>query len=278
VGLDIFVGPLTRYYLGDWESIIQQAARESGQQMEVVRFEEAGGSGAENQQAARSVWPAEVLQAAREAGFEVTADPVDQPTDGGDAVPEPALVRANVLEWRQVLNRQLAAEMSEALDWDESDAAPHFTDKPDWSAYSALQLLAVCADYSDAPLPERLPDDLDEHAAWSRASAEDFAASPYPHLLLPELWLPGDFEFVFRVPEPGSEEPIAIGSSGALFRQLNALNERTLWATPGDLARWSQDGAGSRDKALVLARFGLAVMMRLTEQAMSNRLPMRLDY
>jgi len=37
VGLDVFVGSLTRYYSGDWELIAQQAAKEMGLNLEVIR-------------------------------------------------------------------------------------------------------------------------------------------------------------------------------------------------------------------------------------------------
>ena len=37
VGLDIYVGSLTRYYVGDWELVAQKAAREMGLQLTVVR-------------------------------------------------------------------------------------------------------------------------------------------------------------------------------------------------------------------------------------------------
>ena len=37
MGLDIYVGTLTRYYAQEWESIAQQAAREMGVQFEMIR-------------------------------------------------------------------------------------------------------------------------------------------------------------------------------------------------------------------------------------------------
>ncbi len=37
MGLDVYVGPLSRYYGGDWETVIQQAAREGGFEVEVIR-------------------------------------------------------------------------------------------------------------------------------------------------------------------------------------------------------------------------------------------------
>ena len=37
MGLDIYVGSLTRYYAREWESIAQQAAREMGVEFQVIR-------------------------------------------------------------------------------------------------------------------------------------------------------------------------------------------------------------------------------------------------
>jgi hypothetical protein len=37
MGLDIYVGSLTRYYARDWETVVQKHARESGIKLTVVR-------------------------------------------------------------------------------------------------------------------------------------------------------------------------------------------------------------------------------------------------
>jgi hypothetical protein len=37
MGLDVYVGPLTRYHLGDWETIVQQSARREGDEVQVIR-------------------------------------------------------------------------------------------------------------------------------------------------------------------------------------------------------------------------------------------------
>jgi hypothetical protein len=37
MGLDVYVGPLSRYYTGQWETIIQQYARQTGMEVRVVR-------------------------------------------------------------------------------------------------------------------------------------------------------------------------------------------------------------------------------------------------
>lgn len=39
MGLDLYTGPLTRYYLGDWQTIVQQLAAQMGYDVQVVRPE-----------------------------------------------------------------------------------------------------------------------------------------------------------------------------------------------------------------------------------------------
>lgn len=43
MGLDVYVGSLTRYYSGDWESVVEQAAREQGLDFHVLRVAEPAG-------------------------------------------------------------------------------------------------------------------------------------------------------------------------------------------------------------------------------------------
>ena len=37
MGLDVYFGPLTRYYAGNWETILQQVEQESGVPVRVIR-------------------------------------------------------------------------------------------------------------------------------------------------------------------------------------------------------------------------------------------------
>jgi hypothetical protein len=37
MGLDVYVGPLTRYTLGEWLTIVQQAGLDAGHQVQIVR-------------------------------------------------------------------------------------------------------------------------------------------------------------------------------------------------------------------------------------------------
>jgi hypothetical protein len=103
VGLDIYVGSLSRYFLGDWETIIQQSGREAG---EVVR----------------------IISADRRA---IGDDPKQ--------VLETVLLWRATLE--DDLRRKGA--LPEPFDWPEDPGSPYFADKPDWHCFGALVLLAA---------------------------------------------------------------------------------------------------------------------------------------
>jgi hypothetical protein len=71
VGLDVYVGSLTRYYAGDWETVVEQAAREGGFEVQVVRPEPDGDALAD---------PDEITQVVV-AWRDALSDAVGQPLD-----------------------------------------------------------------------------------------------------------------------------------------------------------------------------------------------------
>ena len=86
MGLDIYIGSLTRYYAGDWELIAQQAAREMGVPLQIVRSQD----------------------------------------DPADAIRDPGVIRPVVKQWREQLSESLAEHLSTLLDWNEEADAPYF--------------------------------------------------------------------------------------------------------------------------------------------------------
>lgn len=96
------------------------------------------------------------------------------------------VVRAAVSTWRHWINKQLP----HALDWNESPTAP----------------------FEDAEVGE---------ADW-----EILCADAGEQLTRPELWLPGDHDFLFRVRDLAERE-IWAGSSAELQRELESRPEGT---------------------------------------------------
>ncbi len=235
MGLDVYVGSLTRYYAGDWELMAQKAAKEMGLDLQVIRRH-----------------------------------------DPKDAIRDPEEIRPTVLTWRENLTEALGENLSKPLDWDEGPEAPYFTDKPAWDCYSDLLLWAAYDEQHNLNRPYGSVDQFGIDPAYVASTATSFH-SRYSHLYEVELWLPGSFGFVFKTEDVGGN-PILIGLSVALARQLKELNKRTWQASDQMIARWRQDGSEHGAPLECGARFAFSVFYQLAEEANVHRLPMRLDY
>jgi hypothetical protein len=134
MGLDVYVGSLTRYYAGDWELIAQQAAREMGVPLRIVRSQ----------------------------------------NDPPDAIRDPDSIRPVVKHWRSQLSEGLLEHLSEPLDWNEEADAPYFTNKPAWDCYSDLLLWAAYSDHTELVRPENSVEDFGNDPAYARSTMKDF--------------------------------------------------------------------------------------------------------
>lgn len=242
MGLDVYVGSFTRYYLHDWETVIQQAGRLQGVQVNVIRTE---------------------------------PEPEDRITD-------PAEINAGILRWRTGLNMALrnANAVSADIDWDERADAPYFTDKPAWDCFGALNLLAAYEEEPKGlfggKFPKRFTDKWAEDDKFRRREKDK--ASKYAHLYACEVWLPIDMQKTFEGPRPNAQ-PTKFGSSIRLLEQLTNLNQSTYAGSATDLQQWRHDMPDGPDPAFEpKAKTGLAIMLSLTASAVEHRLPMLLDY
>lgn len=307
MGLDVYVGALTRYYGGDWSLITQQIAAAAGMPTTVVHHDAAAvfAAGAEQPLASSAAAPEPAntsLWRRLRRWLGVLPSPGDAPSVTTDArsLIESMPTSEAVSAWRDALNQQLEHQLAVPLDWDESEAAPYFTDKPGWDGYACLLLLAAHDEYPELPRPTTATNDWADDPAWERASRQDFAHTRYASILTPSLWLPCEVEF--RVPTQDlAGEDIEVGSSVALLAQLRALNERTFGGSPDELAQWlgagpepgtgvdltaspeqiKQQLADRSDEPVPFdytARFGLALFLDLAEKSVTHRLPMKLDW
>ncbi len=239
MALDVYVGSLTRYYAGDWESI----ADKKGKRTRPAR-----------------------TKAARTTGTRASSRP------GKDF----ERIRSAVLAWREGMKRALGQHLTETLDWPETAEAPWFTGQPGWDGFGSLVLWAAYAEQPGLRRPAALPEEWDDDPALVRSNADGFR-SRYSHLVRNvELWLPCAFDFTFEGEDVDGRR-IIVGSSITLGRQLGELNAATWKMDEGELAVLANNrstGSGLES----CARHALAVMTGLVRRAVEHRLPMKLDY
>ncbi|HSK36099.1 MAG TPA: hypothetical protein VLA80_05140 [Actinomycetota bacterium] len=221
MGLDVYVGSLTRYYVEGSADVVDRVARRQG-------------------------------------------------LPAGDGQDAEEVIRMAVVRWRDRLSHWLGDRLAAPLDWDESGPAPCFTDKPGWDGYGGALLLAAHDEHPELPAPARVSADWPDDPAYQAASAPG-AGSRYHQLLTPELWLPCRFDFTVRTQDLTGEE-VELGSSEALLGQLELLSARyRLDSRPPELA------ADGRSLSAAAGN-GLAVLRRLAERSIVNRVPMKLDF
>jgi hypothetical protein len=238
LGLDVYVGTLTRYYTGDWETVVQQYAREQGIEMRFATAE-----GEVDDRFADAPPADEVRQGVedwRASVAEVTGIPFDwdESDDTAYFTDKP--------DWAGMGAVQLLAAYDER-----GERTPP---KKGWTEWTE--------------------DKVWKKLFKQQRKGE---AVRYSHLYLPHLWLPGRFEHPFVVADL-SEEVIAVGSASVLYEQLEELARRALGVDPEELSRESADVEDPYDDFDTAARFGLAILLDLAQKAVDHRLPLKLDY
>ena len=218
-------------------------------------------------------WENAGQQAAREQGVPYQLIRADETEE---APPPTEDVRQAVESWLDAINQGLKAHVPHKLAWDESEQAPYFTERPGWPAYAALLLHAAYDDHPEMARPAELPEEWGEDSAYKASTAED-SDTRYPAILAANLWLPGEFEFMFGVEDLGGNER-AVASCKALVDELKDLNQRTFALSEAQLAELRSQPAPETAAFENLARSGLACFLGLAETSANRHLPMMLDY
>jgi hypothetical protein len=218
-------------------------------------------------------WELVAQKAAREMGLELNVVRKHEPED---AIRDPEQIRPAVLAWRDSLSLALSESLADPLDWNEDQEAPYFTDKPTWDCYADLILWAAYDEQPQVSRPSHHVEEWSKDPAYKTCTADGFR-SRYSHLYEIELWLACSFSFVFRAEDVGGK-PVLIGSSVALFRQLEDMNRRTWQAGTELLDRWAFDGSENGAPMEAGARFAFALFLKLARHSVEQKLPMRLDW
>jgi hypothetical protein len=247
MGLDVYVGPLTRYYAGTWKTVVQQAA-----------------------DAGAVPVPVHIIRPAPE--------PADKVTD-------PEIIADTARKWQSILAQGLETDVawSEGGDLPYWTDKP---DWDGYGAVLLLAAYQVCPELTPNPkrgflfrkinpeLPRRFGESPAYRAAVKKGGGE------YPSLLLgAEWWLPiagGPALFEAEALDGGKRRMSRVR---VLHDELTRLNQATvqLDSDAQEATRWN--GPTAPDQPVSeLAPFGLSVLLGLAERALTAKQPLLLDY
>lgn len=258
MGLDLYAGPLTRYYTHNWKTVVQQWAEENG-----FGFQRITPNGAEDVEEEES----------------------------------PEKIQSFVTWWQsQVLNALSQPRQTPYAPWPEDNEHPYFTDKPDWDALGAMLLVGACHvygepvpptveknwDYTTHPLIERLSQD--QERVWSLFRGASW-------------WLPLPDAILFQGLIP-TEDRVIMGTTTGLRWELEKLNDMAWQADEETILSWSrtegypvegQVGPGgvftkadipeqAQYDTQSLAKFAFSIFYRALLFAEEHRTPILMDY
>lgn len=166
MGLDVYAGPLTRYYAGDWETVVQRFGREQGMDVQVVRVNE---------------------------------PPEDEELD-------PSEIMELVCMWRDALLASLAEHVGDVSPWNESAEHDYVTDKPTWDGLGGLRLWAAYSAHPDMTMPAVLPENWVDDPALAASLADGPDCRYKHIVRNVELWIPLDFPFTLRSEDAAGNE------------------------------------------------------------------------
>jgi len=253
VGLDVYVGPLTRYYSFEWETILQQAGRQQGMEVQVIRppgFEKPD--------------PQDVVEGVA-TWRKTLADSIGVP-----------------MRWDESLS---GAYETDKLDWDGYHAVrllalhEEFPDVPTPTAIDRRDLQAL----EREPLERRfgevyVPKNPSRMGRLlGRKPSEPTARPRYLNIQTPELWLPISLDGVLRAPGPAGND-VTIGSVDGLLSELVRVNHNTVRMDQEAIETAQHAGPPEGGAFDPMARFGLAVFLTLARTSHERSQPIILDY
>ena len=253
MGLDIYAGTLTRYYAGNWKTVAQQFAEESGLNLSIVRPN--SGTPENNK---------------------LTVDEIQN----------------DMQEWSNAIATALTpASVCEA--WEENNDKNYYTDKPDWCAFGALLLYGACLkydiqlpervkknwDFSKDLIVGRALNDTD--FSWSLFSAAEWWL-PFDDCFSFDYPTPNGHEITM-----GTTGALLVELQGINELSWNADEPTILeWAKnegyPADaeMADGAYNVIGVNDEYDVqsLAKFAFSILYQAAVFSDENRVPVIMDY
>jgi hypothetical protein len=253
VALDVYVGPLARYYSLEWETVMQRIGREQGLEVRIMR--PPGFEKPDPEVALRAVttW--------RKAF--------------GDAIAVP-------MRWDESLSGDYETDRP---GWDGYHAVRYLAlheEFPDLPT-PAMITMETLGTLEREPLERRFGEVYAGRSQsrlgrlLGRRPPEPSAPPRYPNIQTPELWLPVPLEGLLRGQGPNGNE-MTIGSIDSLVAELERVNDHTLRMDPAALDAARQAGQPEDGGFDDLAPYGLAVFLILARIARDRAQPMILDY
>jgi hypothetical protein len=249
MGLDVYVGTMTRYFTHDWETIIQQVGREQGIEVEVVREPPPQDAVTDPDEIRNGIlqWKRDYSAAVRdEAGIDA---------DWSESPDQPYFTDKPGFDGHAALCLLAAYSLYPSVPRPSTVPEPWDTD-PVYAAYLGRESRGLST-------------------LFKRKLGPPAEGRLFSHITDLEFWLPGDFTGAVTVGGL-TTVPLRAGSTGELLQQLQQLNARTYKADEATMAAWLHE---EPDNSFDLnARRGLAIFTELAGKAVEFRLPMKLDY
>lgn len=252
MGLDVYVGPLTRYYTFEWETIVQQAAKQND--MEVVIQRPPG-------------WvkpdPAEVAENVA-TWRKRLADAIGVP-----------------MRWDE---SAFGPYETDKPDWDGYHAvrmlalSDEFPEVPKPARIDRRTIESIDREPLERKYGEVYVrrDQSRIGRLLGRRPPEPAAPPKYPHITSPTLWLPVPIDVV-GAPAPNGQN-VTIGSVERLAEELEGLNDRTFRLDGEALDEARQPGPPDDGGFEPLSRFAFAIFLTLARVARERAQPMILDW
>jgi len=181
---------------------------------------------------------------------------------------------AGFASWSDTVRAALAVGR---LASDANDTALAASEELGWSAYGALVLWAAYAEHPERSRPLMEPEEWHKDPAVLGSAAHGFPTRYATLVRGAELWVPGDFDAVIEIPSPAGDA-LDAGSTGALVRELDALNAATWQARAAEVLGWRDTVDAGSSGLEDLARRGFSTFFRVLSRARGKPLAVWLDY
>ena len=141
----------------------------------------------------------------------------------------------------------------------------------------ALVLWALYQEQNIKEIPLKFNKDWTEDEVFQKLNDENYVSQYEQITQVGELWLPSNFNFIFKALNLFGEEQI-FGSTYELFANLEDLNSKTWKADEKEIEEWRRFIDPNTDFFEEKAKFGFSIFYALTSFANINNVPLKPDY